>query len=43
MRKIETLLRRTYDAVEGNRRDSRVFGLVLIGTWSTATTIFPPG
>ncbi len=36
-RKIESAFRRTYAVVEGNRRDSRVFGLVRIGTWSTAT------
>src|SRR5829696_9328224 len=41
MRKIERLLRRTYAAVEGNRRDSRVFGFVRTGTWSTATSILP--
>ena len=27
--------------VEGNRRDSRVFGFVLTGTWSTAISILP--
>ena len=31
MRKIDRPLRRTYAAVDGNRRDSRVFGFVLIG------------
>ena len=41
MRKIETVLRRTYDHIEGKSRDSRVFGLVRIGVCSTATSIFP--
>src|SRR3954470_18654201 len=41
MRKIDTVLRRTYDHIDGNRRDSRVFGFVRTGTWSTATRFFP--
>ena len=41
MRKIETVLRRTYCHIDLNRRDSRVFSFVRIGTWSTATVILP--
>ena len=41
MRKIETVLRLTYDHIDGNRRDSRVLSFVRIGTWSTATSILP--
>ena len=41
MRKIDTPLRRTYAHIDGNRRDSRVFGLVAMGTWSIATVILP--
>src|ERR671933_2681021 len=41
MRAIATALRRTYDDTEGNSRDSRVLGLVAIGTWSVATSSLP--
>ena len=41
MRKIETPLRRMYVHIDGNRRDSRSFGFVRTGTWSTATVILP--
>ena len=34
-------LRRTYDHIDGNRRDGRVCSLVRTGTCSTATSIFP--
>ena len=27
--------------MDGNRRDSRVFGFVRMGTWSTATRVLP--
>src|ERR1700726_1924325 len=37
MRKTDRAFRRTYALVEGNSRDSRVFGLVRTGTWSIAT------
>ena len=32
---------RTYDEIDLNRRDSRIFGFVRIGTWSIATSILP--
>src|SRR5437879_5997904 len=41
MRKIDAAFVRTYEEIDPNRRDSRSFGLVLIGTWSIATSIFP--
>src|SRR5271163_1980344 len=41
MRKIEIALRRTYAPIDGNKRDSRVVGLVRTGTWSTATSSLP--
>ncbi len=41
MRKIDTALRRTYDHIDGNSRDSRVFSFVRIGTWSMATSSLP--
>ena len=41
MRKIETALRRTYWPIDLNRRDSRVFSFVRIGTCATATVILP--
>ena len=41
MRKIETPLRRMYVHIDGNSRDSRSFGFVRTGTWSTATVILP--
>ena len=41
MRKIETVLRRTYCHMDLNSRESRVFGFVRIGTWSIATVILP--
>ena len=41
MRKIETPLRRMYDHIDGNSRDSRVLAFVWIGTWSTAIGILP--
>src|SRR6185436_9558590 len=41
MRAIATALRRTYEDTDGNRRDSRVFGFVPIGTWSIATRSLP--
>src|SRR4029079_607641 len=41
MRAIATALRRTYEDTDGNRRDSRVFGFVPIGTWSVATRSLP--
>ena len=41
MRAIATALRRTYEDTDGNRRDSRVFGFVPIGTWSVATSSLP--
>ena len=41
MRKIDTALRRTYDHMDGNRRDSRVWGFVRMGMCSTATSILP--
>ena len=40
-RKIDSALRRTYAPIDGNSRDSRVFGFVRIGTWSTATASLP--
>src|SRR4051794_32496219 len=40
-RKIATVLRRTYAHIDGKRRDSRVLGLVRIGTWSVATSVLP--
>jgi hypothetical protein len=30
-----------YVHMDGNRRDSRSFSFVLIGTWSTAISILP--
>src|SRR5919206_5080886 len=41
MRKIDRPLRRTYDHMDGNRRDSRVLGFVRIWTWSTAMNCLP--
>ena len=41
MRKIDRLLRRTYAHIDGNSRDSRVFGFVPIGTSSIATSSLP--
>src|SRR3954452_16746832 len=41
MRAIATALRRTYDDIDGNRRDSRVLGFVRIATWSVATSSLP--
>ena len=41
MRKIEIPLRRMYVHIDGNRRDSRSFSFVRIGTLSIATVILP--
>src|SRR5919205_3795464 len=41
MRAIATALRRTYDDIDGNSRDSRVFGFVPMATWSVATSSLP--
>ena len=41
MRKIDAAFVRTYDEIDLNRRESRIFGFVRIGTWSIATSILP--